>query len=155
MTPAGRVCTGLRIGRMVALLGLWLSANAAHAQTPVVNPTTLSFVASTDHDATLPVSGTPVLTDYEARYYPASSCNPDCPTTAPAFTLALGKPTPDAQRLITVKDIFQGLVLNTPYKAVVVAKGPNGTSGPSNVTVPFGVETPRTPAPVSNLTVSR
>lgn len=134
------------------LFCLFLLSAPVAAQTPVANPTTLEFRASTDHNATAPVSGAAIVTRYEARYYPAASCNPTCPTTTPAFTLNLNKPAPVAGKIV-VTNVFQGLTLNTLYKAVTVAVGPGGVSANSNVSDPFGNETLAAPAPPSETVV--
>lgn len=141
-------------GLLCALACLAVGPTRAHAQA-VANPTTLVFTASADHARTLPVSGDPVVTGYRARYWLASQCTPTCPTTGtPAFTIPLGKPTPNAQNEIVVTNIFQGLVLNTVYRAVVEAVGPGGATA-SSATNPFGNETATPPGAPGTGVVSR
>ena len=141
--------------RLLIVAALLCVAIPVYGQTTVVNPTTLEFTPSVDHNATAPLDGTPLVTRYDAKYYLATQCNPSCPTTvpAPAFVLSLGKPTP-SNNTITVTNVFNGLVLNQAYKAVVVAVGPGGTSANSNATDPFGNRGPlAAPAPVSGVVV--
>jgi len=133
------------------LLVLLVSVRA-FAQTPVANPTALDFTPSPDHSAVFPVSGQPKVTGYRALYYPAAACAPTCPTTPPAFIISLGKPTPTAGKIL-VSNVFGGIVLNTLYKAVVVADGPGGASVYSNVAGPFGNEQLTAPAAATDLAV--
>ena len=68
------------------------AASAAAAQT-VVNPTTLQFTASPDHNTV--TNGTPVVSGYSLSFYAVGG-------TAALASFNLGKPTPDASGLITV-----------------------------------------------------
>jgi hypothetical protein len=138
--------------RALLVLALLSCPIVAQAQT-VVNPTAIEFTASPTHNSTDPLTGEALLTRYDAKYYLASACNPTCPTTTPAFTINLAKPAPVAGK-ITVSNVFQGLVLNTPYKAVVVAVGPGGTSPQAQGDLPFGNRGPLAPpAPVSEVAI--
>src|SRR5262245_47745139 len=84
--------------RGTTLLSVLLTASiAALAQDAIaqtVNPTTAEFVASPDHNATLP-NGTAALTRYDLEFYNAGAASP-------FQTASLGKPTPGAGGLITV-----------------------------------------------------
>ena len=121
---------------VAATLGYWTTVS--HAQSSVaVNPTTVTFTASPDHNA-LNLDGTPMVTRYDLRVY--------VPTllTTIVFTQALGKPTPDASNTIQVtlaSGLMAALVKNTQYVAEVAAIGPygEGDSTPSN---PFGYAAP-------------
>jgi hypothetical protein len=146
----------LRLSSLLWTLCILLSVSGiSHAQ-PVANPTALEFNASADHAAVTPVTGAAVLTRYEARYYLASSCTlgtgkDQCPATTPAFTLNLAKPAP-VSGVINVTNVFQGLVLNQTYKAVVVAVGPGGASA-SVASNPFGNETVSPPAAPASIVI--
>lgn len=117
---------------------LMMVAPNIYAQT-VANPTKLEFTASADHAAVAPVTLTPVVTNYQARYYTADKCTPTACSGAVSFTIPLAKPTPVAG-VITIPNIFGGIVMNQLYIAVVDAVGPGGATAsvPSN---PFGNET--------------
>jgi len=107
--------------------GVWLLAaltpSALNAQT--LNPTTVQFTASTDHNSTAPDGVTPLVSSYELEFYQVGAAQP-------FQTLSLGKPTPDASNTITVN--FANLLsaaLPSPgivYDATVSAIGPGGTS---------------------------
>src|SRR5574343_691845 len=76
---------------LVAVMTL-LAVPAAMAQ-PVPNPTTAEFVKSSDHDAMF--GDVPLVTRYELRHHVLGA-------TTPVSVYDLGKPTPDANGLITV-----------------------------------------------------
>src|SRR5260370_21566049 len=65
---------------------------AVHAQT--INPTTVQFTASPDHNATAS-DGTPVVSSYELEFYLIGAAQP-------FQVVSLGKPTPDGSNTITV-----------------------------------------------------
>jgi hypothetical protein len=126
---------------LVALLGglSW----PASAQTVVINPTRVIFVASADHNRTLTVGGqtVPVLTNYELRIFLEGA-------TGPVTTVNLGKPTPDASGEIQAQPSeLIGLPLGA-YVARVAAIGPGGASE-SDPTAPFArVSAPAAPTAV-------
>ena len=108
-------------------IGFTLLPGVARAQS-VVNPTTLQFTASPDHNTV--TNGTPVVSGYTLSFYDVGS------TTALA-SYNLGKPTPDASNVITIN--LTSVVTTWPpsgvtYEARVVAVGPGGSapSTPSN-----------------------
>lgn len=89
----------------------------------VINPTVLSFVASTEHSTT--VGGTAVLTNYEARYFDGGTS---------VLVSNLGKPTPGTGNVIAVPVTSAGLPKNKALTVTVAAIGPGGTgvSAPSD-----------------------
>lgn len=132
---------------LVPLLVCLLAPAALHAQT-VANPIAVEFTASPDHSVLAPVTGTPLVTGYRMKVFAPSACTTTACTGNPTFTLTLNKPTPNAQNVIRVNDIFGGLVMNTLYRGVVEAFGPGGATAAAP-TGPFGNETipaPRAPA---------
>lgn len=125
----------------MALVCLMLvMASGASAQN-MVNPTKAQFTASTDHDAA--VGGMAVVTSYQLDAMIGTA------TGALAFSANLGKPTPDASRVIVVP-VPQFLTMpNGSYVATVSAVGPGGAgkSAPSN---PFSrIGAPAAPTAVS------
>lgn len=115
-----------------------IPAPAAPALPPAVavaiNPTTVQFTASADHNATLS-DGTALLTRYELRFYASPN------GTTPIATHDLGKPTP-VSGVITVVNAawFTALTANAENLAKVAAIGPGGEglSGPSGPFVELG-----------------
>lgn len=127
---------------LIATIALLLSLCApAYAQATmpnlVVNPTTADFIVSTDHNATTPVSGLPLVSEYRAQYFVLDAQGN--PSGQPAFTSSLGKPTPDAQGRVTIVNAFDSLLPNTLYRLVILAVGPGGTTA-SPASDPFGRE---------------
>jgi hypothetical protein len=131
---------------ILAALAILFTASSAQAQATipgfVLNPTIADFTASPDHNATAPLSGTPLLTEYRANYYLLDALGNI--TGQPVLTLSLNKPAPNAQGRIVIADPFGGISQNTAYRMVVTAVGPGGTtaSAPSD---PFGRETVAAP----------
>ena len=122
-----------------------LTAAFANAQTPVVNPTKITFTASTDHNAVDPVTGGSVVTGYTLHVVAQSgNCGP-AGCGALFFNKGLGKPTPDGTNTIGPISIPEFLTLTTGvrYTATASADGPGG-SGVSAVSDPFG--RPQSPA---------
>lgn len=108
---------------LVLVLGL-----ASYAGAQVINPTTVEFDVSADHNVT--VLGQPAVASYELRIYAVGA-------QAPVTTVDLGKPTPTGIRArVTNPAIFTPLDKGE-YIARVVAIGPGG-DGVSDPTVPFG-----------------
>lgn len=106
----------------------------AQAQSVAINPTTVEFVASTDH-AALSLDNTPMVVRYELRIYTEATTLGDA-----VVTQDLGKPTPaQGSNLITVINPvwFAGLTPRTRYVAKVTAIGASG-EGSSTVSNPFG-----------------
>lgn len=95
---------------------------------PVVTPPRyVTFTASPDHATT-------VVTNYRLNVYAAGA---DTTTATPVATSDLGKPTPDAQQVITVDrgSFFTALQAGS-YLATVTVVGPGG-SAQSQPPVPF------------------
>lgn len=104
------------------LMTLLMAASAAGTEVPpVANPTTAQFTASADHAT---------VTNYQLDTMAGSA------TGAIAFTLNLGKPTPNAANLISV--LVQPFATLPPgtYVATVSAMGPGG-AGKSAPSAPF------------------
>lgn len=131
---------------VLALLAIGLPAQA-FAQT-TINPTTVEFTASPDHFAKTVDGVTDIVTSYQ---FEATAMNA---SGALVLSVWLGKPTPNAQNVITVP--VAQLATLTPeatYTATVQAIGPGGVgvSAPSNFFARAGV--PRAPAAASNVKV--
>jgi len=110
--------------------------------TPAINPTTIAFTASADHNAI--ASGQSVLTDYAVYYVLASS-------GATVASEGIGKPpaNPEGQIAVPISDTGRGAMVNdTDYYVIINARGPGGiTSGsPSNL-FRFQAIAPVVPAP--------
>lgn len=117
-----------------------LVPSVASAQTTAValNPTTLSFTASPDHNA-VKLDGTPVLTRYEASWVAQNVVG------AIAFTKVLGKPAVDGSNIVSVAVAeFATLPVETVFKATIAAVGPDGTTL-SPASNPFGRPGPARP----------
>jgi hypothetical protein len=132
------------------LLAALLMPAIAHAQTVVVNPTTVIFPASGDHDAVRPLDGSAVLSKYMLRFFLEGA-------SSPVQEQDLGKPTPTAGVITIVnRALFTGtpLALDTKYVARVAAVGPGG-EGVSAASGPFGnaspLTAPRAPASAPTL----
>jgi hypothetical protein len=98
----------------------------------VVNPKTVEFTPSADHDAISVLTGQPVVSRYELRMY--LEANP----ATPISTTDLGKPTPAGGVISVTNPVwFAGLTPNTRYVARVAAIGPTG-EGVSDASGPFG-----------------
>lgn len=131
-------------GGLLALVLLVTLPALAGAQT-TLNPTTVEFVPSADHDR-LGLDGQPMVTRYELRIFAQGA-------TVPRVTQDIGKPTPVAGKIaVTNPGYFLTLITNTLYTAKVVAIGPSGeaVSEDSN---PFGNQGP--PAAATSVVVRR
>jgi hypothetical protein len=118
---------------------LVLFASVATAQT-VVDPTKVVFTASTDHNTVNILDGTPAVTGYQLDVMSALPQTGTGPLTAGAlaFTIQLGKPTPDANNTIVATPTqFTTMTPNIKYVATVSAVGPGGV-GVSGLSNPFG-----------------
>jgi hypothetical protein len=106
-----------------------LIALPATAQTPaVINPNTVSFTPSADHDALL--EGVPMVTRYDLQISLEVS-------GTVLTTTDIGKPTP-VNNLISITNPiwFAPLTPRTRYVAHVIAVGPTG-AGVSDPSGPF------------------
>ncbi len=109
----------MRIAILGALLGcLLLCAAPVSAQTFVVNPNTIEWASSADHN--LVVGGTAVVTRYELLFF-----LPGAP--APFTRTDLGKPTPNGTGTIalTRADVFLPLPVGE-FTAKLATIGPGG-----------------------------
>src|SRR5262245_48514541 len=101
------------------LLALGMACLASSAQAQIINPTTLVFTASTDHD------NAAVLDHYDVTTLNMTSGG------ALVFTQAIGKPTYDAARDVieplSTLPIGQ-LSQLTLYSIIVTAVGPAGSA---------------------------
>ncbi len=119
-------------------IGVWMGTCAPAMAQTAINPTTVQFTASADHNTML--GDAPILTRYELRIFLSGA-------TQPFTTQDLGKPVPDGSNTITVvnQSWFAVLAMNTTYTAKVAAIGPAG-EGVSDASNPFGnAAAPRTP----------
>lgn len=118
---------------MLGFLGVLASATAVIAQS-IVNPTTLEFSPSADHDLT--VGGTAVVDRYDVAFYQLGAAQP--------FQVnSLGKPAPGTGGLIRVA-LSSLSSLPSPgitYEARVIAVGPGG-AGTSSVSNTFAFTQP-------------
>ncbi len=120
----------LRFRPLVITLALLACAVAAHAQS-VVNPRTVSFIPSPDHDAKT-TNGDAIVSGYELWFYERGASDP-------FLFLDLDKPAPASNGLISVD--FSTLLAAAPragrvLEARVVAVGPGGF-GVSDASNPF------------------
>ena len=107
----------------------------ARAQS-IVDPTTVEFVPSTDHDATLS-DGTPIVNRYDLQFFMI-----DAPQ--PFQVMDLGKPTPGAGGMISVDFTTRLQAIPTPgiiYQAKVAAVGVGG-AGTSEFSNTFSFSAP-------------
>jgi len=108
---------------LIALLLLLALAPAASAQS-ITDARRVEFTPSTDHNATDPTSGAPLVTNYALDVFVAGG-------STPVSTANLGKPAPDVDGMIRLDFIA---LLTTPlsngvvYESVVKAVGPGGTA---------------------------
>lgn len=109
------------------------------AQAPVVvNPTTLEFIPSLDHDAVNALDNTPVLSTYEARFYPEAG-------GAMVGSMNIGKPTPvNGKITITSLPVLTTLPRNVRLICKVAAIGPDGVNE-SAASNPFGMRDVKIP----------
>lgn len=115
--------------KIFLVIALILLASSVNAQT-VVNPKTIEFVPSSDHDI-LALDGSNMVTRYELTIFIEGN------STA-ISTTDIGKPLPVAGMISITNPIwFAGLTPNTKYIAKVSAIGPTG-SGISDPSNPFG-----------------
>lgn len=117
---------------LLALAALVFCALPAHAQAIVQNPTQIFFTPSTDQTTVDPVTGTPLLTNYQLNVVATN------PIGAIGFGKGLGKPTPDGSNIITITiPEFLTMSAGVVYSATVSAVGPGGTNA-SPTSDPFG-----------------
>jgi len=135
-----------RLLLVVSVLGVLMPV-VGQAQTPVVNPLTVTFTASADHAATLP-DGTAMVTRYEIRHFLTGA-------TSPVQVGNLAKPAP-VSGVITAS--ITGSLASLPfsptqvYTAKIAAIGPTG-EGVSAASNPFIIVS--SPAAPGTPTVSR
>ncbi len=123
-----------KLGTIVLILGALLLASPAQAQTPpVVNPTTIEFDPSANHNDVVLGTTTPMVTKYVLRLYLEGASQPISGDTD------LGKPTPGQNGKITLtnRQWFIAAAMNLRHVAKVAAVGPNG-EGVSDASNPFG-----------------
>lgn len=118
---------------LIALLIALFVPPAVAAQTPtvIVDPVTLEFSPSPDHDALTPDTKLPLVTGYRLQVVNAA-------THVSVFEATLGKPTPEADGKIRLVRATVApappLVSGVTYEALISVMGPGGTSTsePSN-----------------------
>ncbi len=107
---------------LCAIVAILFAVPAFAQVPPIVNPTTIQFTASADHDAVQ--SGLPVVSKYTVDVMSASA-----PTGTVWKTVDLGKPTPVSGQ---ISFAGMGTALSTlnpgSYVAVVKAEGPGGVT---------------------------
>ena len=115
----------LRIRRALAALFLCvLWPTLARAQ--VVNPTTVCFGASADHNAVL-ADKRPIVERYDLELAGGAT---------PTVT-ALGKPTPDTTgNVCATPAVLPALAIGPTYTATILTVGPGGTTR-SEASLPF------------------
>lgn len=126
--------------RLLFVLFVLLGAPAFAQTTTVLNPSTVIFTASPDHNAT--IGGTAVVSNYVLEVYDGTTL---------VRSTDLGKPTPNASNDISAPLTNAGLAKNKVYTAFVVAVGPGGSARSATGSSPFAW--PDAPRPASNLRV--
>lgn len=131
---------------LMVLAVVAFSAGVAWAQpvAPVVNPTTIEFDPSPNHNDMVLGTTTPMITKYVLRLLLEGASQPI------SGDVDLGKPTPgtNGKIVLTNRTWFLAAAMNVRHVAKVAAVGPTGegVSDPSN---PFGnVGPPAAPASV-------
>lgn len=107
-------------------------ASAVSAQPGlVINPNTLQFTPSTDHNL-IGLDGQPVVTRYDARAYLEGA-------SQPLQSWDLGKPTPDPDGTIRIANhpwiVAAAMNVRLLMRVATIGPGGEGLSDPSN---PFG-----------------
>ena len=136
----------------LALAFLCAFSTLANAQavtcsgSPALSPTSITFTASPDHNATQPVTGVVLLTKYAGAIFKSGD-------STPTVTVDFGKPTPNGSNAIALANVIpQTLAKDTVFCLRLDAVGPGGTG--STAPVPFdfptAVQAPR-PAPAVSL----
>lgn len=134
----------------IGLVLVCLAAPVA-AQTPqILTPANFLMVgASPDHAAVF--AGVPVVSGYQVEFYLPSQVTAGVLNAgaAPAITVPLAKPTPDATNSISTPPLIPMIQPGVLYDAVIAAVGPGGV-GRSNVVGPFGFpKVPASPGPAT------
>src|SRR5262245_42047601 len=126
LSPAtsGQCATMSRLSSLrtcLAVLAISALAQAAAAQTPVMDPRFVEFNPSPDHDTT--VSGQAVVTRYDLEFYQVGG-------TQAVRVMNLGKPTPQSGiiRVDFTPLLNPSLPAGTTYEGRVAAVGPAGTA---------------------------
>jgi hypothetical protein len=122
---------------------LFVAAVLLQPAPATVNPTTVTFTPSADHNVLSLDGVTPIVASYELRVSLEGSASV-------LASLNLGKPTPVANVITVTNAIwFAALTPKTRYVGRVAAIGPTGV-GVSDPSAPFGNVGPpaATPAPV-------
>ena len=102
---------------LLVLAVLALVAVSAPAQI-VINPSTIDFLASADHNTIF--EGQAVLTSYRLELFLQGA-------TTPAKTIDLGKPTPGTGGLVTITNPSHFVMaVDGAYTGQIVAVGPGG-----------------------------
>jgi len=129
---------------LTVLIFLLVSATA-FGQQATVNPTTVEFTASADHNTTVLGGTEPMLNRYELRMFLENA-------SQPISNYDLGKPTPDGNNKITVVNPtwFISLAMNVRHVARIAAIGPYGETV-SEASNPFGDV--KAPVTATNLVV--
>lgn len=124
--PAAPVWDRTSAGRPVGLLAVAPAAAAALQVPPITNPSSLTFSASSDHNATGGTPAVPLLTNYAVEILDATL------TTGVVIRSAnISKPTPNAAGDITWGGVAAfrttpTVIPNGSYVFRVAAEGPGG-----------------------------
>ena len=117
------------LSALVVIVSLIVAVPASAQVAAVVNPQSVTFTPSPDHDAVL--DGVPVVTRYDLSIYIEAGM------IVVGAPVNLGKPTPVAGLISVTNPVwFAALTPRTRYVARVTAVGPTGT-GVSDVSNPF------------------
>ena len=111
--------TGRSVARLLVATALCALPSTGGAQ--VVNPTSLEFAPSVDHNATAS-DGTPIVSRYDLGFYLQGA-------GSPFQTSSLGKPAPAGDGLVHVN--LSTVTLPSPgivYESRVTAVGPGGST---------------------------
>lgn len=149
----------MRYRLLTALAFAALFASNASAQTGacptstalVVNPTHACFTPSDDHNVS--DLGVARVSGYELMYF-APGVDPA--TGTPTQTVAVGKPTPNAQNAIWLaRSELAAFPVGQQYRAAAIARGPAGASPRSAPSNPFGNTSNTAPSAPGSLVVVR
>jgi hypothetical protein len=145
---------------LLTLTAVFAFSATAHAQTGacptantvVANPSWICLDPAADHSATNPVTGAPVVTRYDVLFFAPGV---DTATGAPVQTINIGKPTLNLQNVAWLQRAELGAIpVGQQYRARVVAVGPDGVSGRSPESNPFGRTAPVLPTAPERLSIS-
>lgn len=142
------------------LLPALAAAQACPAEVPVgtivVGANGVCFPASVDHFLNDVITGLPRVTSYDLCFFDSTIDSNDLSKAAvQCFTLGKPVPNPNNNIQVTNATYFGGWPLTgTLYKAVLITKGPSGSSRSAGSHGFFGLSNPNPPAAVTGLVLT-